>query len=265
MKKYFWLIVALVVLAAWGINARRKATTYDIHLSWPNLTEETSVSLRLVKKSDPDTPLHETHGPAGRGQTFPLDKAIDPGELAVQLDTPEGWVPCEFEKSVRTTRDFDFRLKAGMAQLWVDNLGGPGGEIVCGKFRFPLQANDKAHVTFPRPLVKAVPLLLGEKRVGEIPPFDGKDTLLTDAGYLLDCTGKHRYLHESFVYEGDKGIPGNVPLGGSKTHFDGSQLHPLPSPTVDYFLERAPKAIQLKTYGPVLVREQRIRYMLVRE
>lgn len=268
MKRFLWLgIPVIVLLVLWAFSALRREHTYTLSVSWPRLTEKSSVALRLVKKKDPDSIVAESNGEAGRGLFTTLNKSISPSSLAVQVKTPEGWTDCSFKRETHREGSHSFRLRAGMVRLWIDNLDGDATEITCGSFRFPVAAKAKREAVFPSPLVKAVPLMMGEKQIGEIPPLElkDKDTLLTDVGYLVDCSGGRSYTHTAVAYQGKKGLPQQFSLSDSTQQLSGKHIHKLRSDRVDYFLTPAPKTIEVKTFGPTIMQEQQYRYEILHE
>ena len=265
MRRYLWYFLVIgAVGCLWAYNAWRRERTYHLSVSWPNLSEETKVGLRVVRKNAPDEVIHEEKVAAGKGLFLKLDKTLPASDLAVQVKTPEGWTDCEIERE-EDAKTIRFRLKAGLAFFWIDNLGGKESELVCGDFRIAVPSDSKATGSFPIPLKKAMPIKLGDKDLGEISRLEAKDMFLLDVGYLVDPTGKRKYTHERIVYKGTAGIAPEFNMVGGKDSLEPRHLHRLPTARIDYFLERAPNKLEVVRHGPQIVKEQTIRYQVLRE
>jgi hypothetical protein len=266
------IAVIIVGVSMWVVQrsqktkARNENYTFRLsHASAHWLKPKPTVNVRVVLKTDRTRVIHSWKNFGGSGEVS-ISRNTPVGDLVVQVETPEGWTDCDVKHEVSGGNNVH-KLNFGLAQLWVDNLDGPKTELVCGTFRFPIAAGKKANFAFPCPLNNAVPVKLGDLAIGELPPLKFKEGEYFSGqfGYLVDCSGKNRYRHESVVYKEDNKLPAQFSFQGSSSRFAGSYLHKLPSYDVDYFLEAAPPTLKVETFGPRFVGEQRLKYMVVRE
>lgn len=258
------VVGAVIAIRFWIETSNKQTEETRVHLLWPlGLRDDTKVEIRVLKQDG--TLIHESNKPIREGLHFQLQEDLSRTDLSVQMKTPEGWTNCKYKQEQSQYPGVYLRLAAGIVYLWIDNMDGKTTAVSCGVFQFPILAKSKKKCSFPTPLTKDIPLILGTEQVGSISRYDNEAVLNGSIGYLLDCSQNKSYQFQRIVYEGKKGMedPRIVRSNGWKVVFSKQHLHKLPRSEIDFFLTPAPESINIQTYGPQFFKQREPKYQLL--
>jgi hypothetical protein len=187
-------------------------------------------------------------GPKADGMKFSVPASLkDRAPVLVQIEGPEGWVPCK-SHFTREGEHFELSFQPdGITEVWVDNEEGPKGELQCGSLNLSIEAERKNCFAIASPTRDKVPVTFGGTKVGEMAKYPAC------TNYLLDTTGKHSYQMRQLNYLAVDHVKllGDEPAFAPKFlgKFAGGFWHALPQ-GVDFGLQPAPKRLTLTVTEP---------------
>ncbi|HUF79540.1 MAG TPA: hypothetical protein VMN03_00270 [Burkholderiales bacterium] len=200
-------------------------------------------------------------------------------KLTAQMLSPCGWrdvsvavdgAPSaeELRAAERDHQELPLRVTSGSLQLnhaefWTDNRGGPEARLAIGQMEVKLPAD--AHQEYALPLAdcaEGLAVTLDGKKVAELPPaitqagFDQGSTYSlghpdvdesVSRVFLLDVSGARCYR----ITEKKYGKPGadyfGFAPGETEMTYRRKHLHRMMPTDVHFFLEKAPKTLQVST------------------
>jgi hypothetical protein len=181
---------------------------------------------------------------------FTIRGHFNAASLTVETWGPDGWMRRPFQDFLGAELE-----KVPTTCLYVDNRDHAAVQLECGELRLDIPANsNKTHVFMAANTLKSATLRIDGEVIGRL-----------DAGFfLVDVRGTRTYVQEEVLYMG--GLSAIAILGNKQppaekepyiAHLSGRRLHPLQR-QIDFFLQRAPERITVRTFGMIAQDESRV-------